>query len=407
MVAWSLHAALPRRRERPSMSLRDSVIVGFAETEIVSRSDRDVFSLAGDVLDQLLRRTGFEKDQVDGLVMAPSLTATSHPFWAQTVADYLGLELDFCDETHLGGCSAAASLVRSAAAIAAGLCSTVVLINADTPSREDRYRPFSWYEEWTDPYGVMGPPGLFGLLSQRYEHQYGLDYEALAKLAVTQRDHALLNENACKKLRQPLTVADYLNSRMIADPIRLLDCVMPADGANGLIVTRRDIAQRRGLQFVAPLGYGEVTNPGASKSIVDITETGHRTAGERAFAAAGLAPKDIGSFHPYDDFVIAIMIQLEMLGFCKRGQGSAFVRETDFSYHGDLPLNTGGGQISAGQAGLAGGGTNLVEAVRQLFGEGDRRQVNDTSNALVTGIGWIPYGRSWSSSVALILAPDA
>ena len=136
-----------------------------------------------------------------------------------------------------------------------------------------------------------------------------------------------------------------------------------------------------------------------------MTETGHKIAGQRAFATAGLTPKDIGSFHPYDDFIIAIMLQLEMLGFCKPGQGCDFIREYDFTHTGDLPLNTGGGQISAGQPGLAGGGVNLIEAVRQLFGEGGKRQVKNIKHALVTGIGGIPYGRNWSSSVVMILAP--
>jgi acetyl-CoA acetyltransferase len=390
------------------MTLRDHVIAGFAETKIVRHGEQDVFSLAGEVFDGLLRSTGFEKNDVDGLIVTPSLTAAGHPFWAQTVADYLGLQVDFCDQTQLGGCSAVASVVRAAAAIDAGLCSTVALINADAPTLEDRYRNYSWYEEWLDPYGVMGPPGLFGFLSKRYEHQYGLDFEALGKLAVTQRDHALLNDNACEVLRKPITVEDYLTSRMISDPIRLLDCVMPADGANGFIVTRESTARQHGVaRYAVPLGYGEVTNIEASRSLVDITESGHRIAGERAFAAAGLRPKDIGSFHPYDDFVIAIMIQLEMLGFCPPGQGASFIRETDFRFDGDLPLNTGGGQISAGQAGLAGGGTNLAEAVRQLLGEAGERQVRNTSSALVTGIGWLPYGRNWSSSVALILAPQS
>ena len=119
-----------------------------------------------------------------------------------------------------------------------------------------------------------------------------------------------------------------------------------------------------------------------------------------------MKPGDIGSFHPYDDFLIAIMLQFEMLGFCEPGQGAAFIHEMDLSYKGDLPLNTGGGQISAGQAGLAGGGTNLVEAVRQLMGQAGGRQVANTQNALVTGIGWIPYGRNWGTSVALILGSD-
>jgi acetyl-CoA acetyltransferase len=225
---------------------------------------------------------------------------------------------------------------------------------------------------------------------------------------VTQRGHALLNDLACEKLRKPITVADYLDSRMIADPIRLLDSVMVCDGASGLLVTDRKTAEKRGLsKLVVPIGYGERTNFRAGENIVDVTESGHSVAGQRAFAAAGLAPADIASIHPYDDFIIAIMMQLEMLGFCARGQGCGFVRDHDFAHSGDLPLNTGGGQISAGQCGLAGGGTNLIEAVRQLFGEGGSRQVKHTANALVTGIGGIPYARNWSSSTVLILTPNA
>jgi acetyl-CoA acetyltransferase len=129
-------------------------------------------------------------------------------------------------------------------------------------------------------------------------------------------------------------------------------------------------------------------------------------AGQRAFAQAGMKPAEIASFHPYDDFIIAMMIQMEMLGFCGHGQGCDFIRERDFTFRGDLPLNTGGGQISAGQCGLAGGGTNLIEAVRQLFGEGGPRQVANTRNALVTGIGGIPYARNWNSSVVMILTPN-
>src|SRR5690606_8133230 len=108
---------------------------------------------------------------------------------------------------------------------------------------------------------------------------------------------------------------------------------------------------------------------------------------------------------PYDDFTIAIQLQLEALGFCERGKGAEFILGTDLSYRGALPLNTGGGQISAGQPGLAGGGLNLAEAVRQLFGEAGERQVSDARNALVTGIGVIPYGRNWATSAAMILEP--
>ena len=189
--------------------------------------------------------------------------------------------------------------------------------------------------------------------SKRYEHQFGLDYAMLGKLAVAQRGHAVLNDLACEKLRKPITVDDYLNSRMIADPIRLLDSVMVCDGASGLLVTsreeRQDARHQQSTSCRSAMASAPIIAP--AENIVDITETGHLVAGKRAFATAGLTPKDIGSFHPYDDFIIAIMLQLEMLGFCKHGQGCDFIREHDFTHTGDLPLNTGGGQISAGQPG--------------------------------------------------------
>ncbi len=150
----------------------------------------------------------------------------------------------------------------------------------------------------------------------------------LGKLAVAQRNHAMLNDNACEKLRKPITVDDYLNSRMIADPD---PAARQRDGVRRRERAHRDQpknAKQKGLsKIVVPIGYGERTNYRAGETIVDVTETGHLVAGQRAFAQAGLTPNDIASFHPYDDFIIAIMLQLEMLGFCKHGQGCDFIRE--------------------------------------------------------------------------------
>src|SRR5690606_21363701 len=258
--------------------------------------------------------------------------------------------------------------------------------------------------EFQYPTGLRGPVGAFGLLTQRYRHLYQLDDNALAKLAVTQRRHALLNDNACQKLRKPLTEADYLNSKVVSDPMRMLDSVMVCDGANGVLVTTRANAQRLGLtRAVFPTAYAEVTNYKAFSPEVEITETGFSQVGPKALAKAGMKVGDVRSFHPYDDFLIAIMIQMEQIGFCGIGEGSRFILDTDLGFDGKLPLNTGGGQISAGQPGLAGGGVNLVEAVRQLFGDGGARQVKDRQNAMVTGIGVIPIGRNWSTSAVLIL----
>ena len=390
------------------MALNDAAIVGYAETKIEARSGRDIWELGAEVLESLIVRTGIEKDEIDGMLVNASMTGAGNCFWSQTVADYLGLELDFCQSVDLGGSSAVGAVARAAAALDAGLCTTILLLNADTEASERNIRMRSWHGEWTDPYGIIGPPADFGLLSRRYDHLFGLDVSALGKLAVTQRGHALLNDNACEKLRKPITLQDYLDSRIIADPIRLLDCVMVCDGANGLLMTTRRRAKEKGFaQFAVPLGYGERTNYRAAENLADITESGHAVAGKRAFAQAGLTPAEVGSFQPYDDFLIAVMLQMEMLGFAPRGQGCAFIRETNLSHDGDLPLNTGGGQISAGQAGLAGGGSNLIEGVRQLFGEGGGRQVANRDNALVTGIGWIPYARNWGTSTALLLGMEA
>jgi acetyl-CoA acetyltransferase len=251
---------------------------------------------------------------------------------------------------------------------------------------------------------VQGPPATFGLLMSRYIHQYGPVEQALGKIAITQRAHAQHNENAYQKFKKPLTMEEYLDSRVIADPLRLLDSVMFCDGANAFLVTTEEMAQKLGItKAVYPVAYREVTNISGNSSTPDITISGFDRIGPQVLADAGLRPTDIDMFQPYDDFTIAVLMKLEAFGFCKKGEGSAYVLRTDLSHTGELPLNTGGGQISAGQPGLASGGLNLAEAVRQLFGEGGGRQVAGARNALVTGIGVIPYAKNWGTSSAMIL----
>jgi acetyl-CoA acetyltransferase len=155
--------------------------------------------------------------------------------------------------------------------------------------------------------------------------------------------------------------------------------------------------------MVRPKAYAEVTNFAGNESCPDITESGFWKIAPELYRKAGISPADIKMFQPYDDFTIAVLMQMEAFGFCGRGKGSDYILATDLSHRGTLPLNTGGGQISAGQPGLASGGLNLVEAVRQMFGEAEGRQIGDPSTALVTGIGVIPYGRNWSTSAAMIL----
>lgn len=390
------------------MALHDIAIIGHAEVQTVEKSERDIWEIGAELIESLIDRTGFEKPEIDGLILSPTSTGAGDIFWSQHTCEQLGLEVSFAQTMDIGGSSPVGSVARAAAAIDAGLCNTVLCLFIDTPAAENNQKPRSFAREWMLPTGYIGPAAAFGLISKRYEHLFGLDYSQLAKLAVAQRSHAVMNPLALAKFRRPITVQDYLSSRMVADPVRLLDCVMRCDGGTALLVTSRRRAETKGCtKAVVPIGYGEHTEYRASQSLVDTTETGHKLAGARAFRQAGIGPSDVASLHAYDDFIIAILMQMEMLGFCGHGEGCSFVREHDFSFQGDLPLNTGGGQISSGQCGLAGGGTNLIEAVRQLFGEGGERQVRNTRNALVTGIGGIPYGRNWSTSAALVLTPNS
>jgi acetyl-CoA acetyltransferase len=179
---------------------------------------------------------------------------------------------------------------------------------------------------------------------------------------------------------------------------------MFCDGGNGLVMTTTKRAKKLGFaNRVYPVAYSEITNFNGADQTPDITLTGHSVVGPEVLKKAKMKPKDIDMFHPYDDFLIAVMLKLEQIGFCKPGQGSQYLRDTDIGPKGRLPINTGGGQIGCGQPGLAGGQLNLVEAVRQLMGEADKRQVKNAESALVTGIGVIPYGRNWGTSSAMVL----
>lgn len=383
--------------------MRDVAIAGYAETKIDVRGGRTSYELAGDALDQILRQTNVDKSEIDGLLVSETMSESANPFWAQYMADVLGIAPTWLELLGLGGVSSIGGVARAAMAIRNKACSIALVLAADAQSSGQMPEQGAQRFEYQYPTGLRGPVGAFGMIMRRYDHLYGLNRNALARLAVTQRSHALLNDNACPRLRKPMTDEDYLNSKLVSDPLRVLDSVMVCDGANAVLMMSSDEANRRGLRAVYPTGYAELTQYKVTEPLTEITESGFLEAGPRALKQSGLRAQDVQSFHPYDDFVIAIMLQLEQIGFCEVGKGADFVLGKDMSFRGDLPLNTGGGQISAGQPGLAGGGLNLVEAVRQMFGDGGPRQIKKTQNAMVTGIGGIPYARNWCTSAVMIL----
>jgi len=386
------------------MKKKDVAIIGYSETKINLQTGRSAYDLAGETFSLILDSVGIKKSEIDGLSVTNSFSEGANPLFASYMCDALGLTVSWLQVNGIGGASALCGVARAASAIRGGLCQTALVISADAPTTAWRSNFGAYRNEFQDPIGINGPPEMFGLIMTRYKAEYGLKVEALAKIALIQREHALLNKNACSKLKTPLTLNDYFNSRMISDPLRLLDCVMFCDGANAILLTKPENAKKLGIKkMVYPVVYAELTNFNGDKSCPNITETGFSIIGPSALRKAEMTPKDVKMFHPYDDFTIAVLMQMEQIGFCHRGEGSDFILMNEFSYNGSLPLNTGGGQLSAGQPGLAGGGVNLVEAIRQMFGEAGERQVQNPGNAIVTGIGVIPYARNWATSNIMIL----
>jgi len=356
------------------------------------------------VLADLLAKTGIERERIDGFATTMSWSEAGNAFWSSSLAEGLGLSLTWSQVTDLGGASPVGNVGRAAAAIHAGLCDMVLCLGVDAVTTRDNGRQ-TWYRtEFLEPAGYSGPLVEFAMLSSAYADRYGLPEAALAKLALTQRNGALLNPHACDSLRKPITADDYLKSRVVSHPLRMLDCCMRCDGANAVLVTSTATAHRLGVKKrVHPIAYRERVNFDPQQKADEIWLSGFSEIGPAALADAGLRQSDIRMLHPYDDFLIATVFKLEQLGFCPPGAGGSFILEHDIGPNGDLPINTGGGQISAGQPGLAGGGVNLVEAVQQMFGEAGARQVPNPVNAMVTGMGGIQYARNWANSCVLIL----
>jgi len=254
---------------------RDIVIAGYSETAIDFKTGRSAFDLGGEALAKLLAGTGVPKDAIDGLSVTTPLSECPNPFFAVYMTEALGLTPTWLNYGGTGGCSATGGVARAASAIRDGHCEVVVVLSADAPSTAWRANYGAYRSEFQDPPGVQGPPATFGLLMSRYNHQFGIKSEALGKIAITQREHALHNENAYAKFKTPITMADYEKSRVIADPLRLLDCVMFCDGANAFLVTTEEKARSLGItKMVFPTAYAEVTNFNGNQPLSEITETG-------------------------------------------------------------------------------------------------------------------------------------
>ncbi len=346
-----------------------------------------------------LDAAGLRPAEVDGFSVA---SFTLFPDTAVGLTQHLGLCPRWLDHIPMGGASASVSLRKAARAIQAGDVSIVACVSGDT-NHIDSFRnllsSFSRFAmDASYPYGYGGPNANFALLTDRYMQTYGATREDFGRLCVAQRENALRNPNALMK--KPLTLDDYINARPIADPIALFDCVMPCAGSECFLMMSEEEAQRRELPYAIIGSTIERHNAHAED---DIQLRGGWTLDlDELYGMAECTPNDIDLLQTYDDYPVISMMQIEDLGFCDKGGAAEFVRSHDLTINGDFPHNTSGGQLSAGQAGAAGGFIGMVEAIRQVTGTADTTQVPDAKTAMVSGFGMINYDRGVCSSASII-----
>jgi acetyl-CoA acetyltransferase len=348
----------------------------------------------------LLERSGLHKNDIDG-VCASSFTLA--PDSAIGLMQHIGLSPRWLDWLPVGGASGVLALRRAARAVQAGDAEVVACIAADT-NHVDSFRltlsNFSVFaRDAVYPYGAGGPNASFAFLTDHYMRTYGATREDFGRLCVAQRDNAQRNPLALFR-GKGLTLREYLDARPIAEPLHLYDCVMPCAGAEAFLVMRRERAHALGLPYAALLGTIERHN-GFPDDPVQF-RGGWAVDRDDLYAQAGVTPRDVSFFQPYDDYPVISMMQLEDLGFCAKGEGAAFVRSNTFTIEGTLPMNTSGGQLSAGQAGCAGGYIGLTEAIRQLTGQAGARQVPEARVGLVSGFGMINFDRGLACGAALL-----
>jgi acetyl-CoA acetyltransferase len=354
------------------------------------------------VVAALAAGSGVPKSRIDGMAVA---SFTLAPDTAVGLTQHLGMTLRWLDHIPMGGAAGIVSIRRAARAVQSGDAEIVACIAGDT-NHPDSFRlntaAFSQFaRDAVYPYGSGGPNASFAFLTAYYMRTFGAEPADFGKLCVAQRDNALRNPLALFK--KPLSLEEYLNARLIADPLRLFDCVMPCAGGEGFLVMQRSTAEQLGLKYVRLLGAIERHNAFPDDPIQ--YRGGWALDADALYNQAGVGPEDIDFLQAYDDYPVINVLQLEDLGFCRKGEGPDFIRENSFQAEGSFPFNTSGGQLSAGQAGAAGGHLGIVEGIRQLTGETRGARVPNARIGVVSGFGMINYDRGLCSGAAVIAAP--
>jgi acetyl-CoA acetyltransferase len=375
---------------------RSVAIVGAALSDIGRVDDKTPFELHYQATSRALADAGLTKDDVDGFmstgmgVLAPI-----------EVAEYLGMKPLWVDSTGVGGAAWEFLLEHAVAAIAQGLVDVVVIVYGST-SRSDLKRRI---RAANLSFGTRGPTQFdvpyghtliakYAMVARRHMHEFGTTIEQLAEIAVSTRHNASLNPEAM--YRDPITIDDVVNAPPIADPFTKLHCCIRSDGGGAVVLAAADRARDCRREPVWILGTGEAVSHTTMSEWPDFTESPCVRSGQLAFARAGLTPADVDVCELYDAFTSMVLLTLEGLGFCAKGEGGAFVENGRLRVGGALPTNTDGGGLSHCHPGMR-GMFLLVEAARQLRGEAGARQVPDARVACVNGTG------GWFSSASTVL----
>jgi len=377
-------------------------IVGAYEHPLRKAPDKSVAQLHAEVAKGAIEDAGLTKDDIDGYFCAGDAPGAN----AFSMANYMNLKLRHFDTTDCGGSSYLVHVGHAAEAIALGKCNVALITLAGRPNSEGSsgtqvrergsYLPDAPYEI---PYGPV-TVNLYAMVAMRHMYAYGTTSEQLAWVKVAASHHAQHNPNAM--LKNVVTVEDVLNSPMISDPLHRLDCCVVSDGGGALIVARPEIAKQLKRPKVKIIGVGEALKHQMGGK-VDLSYSGARWSGKRAFEEAGVKPADMKYASIYDSFTITVIMQLEDLGFCKKGEGGKFVADGNLiSGSGKLPFNTDGGGLCNNHPANRGGMTKVIEAVRQLRGEAHPKvQVKNCDLALAHGTGGSLGHRHGSSTVIM------
>jgi acetyl-CoA acetyltransferase len=355
----------------------------------------------GSALREVLRAANINKLQLDGLAISSfSLGADT----AVGLTEHFGLSPRWLDHVPMGGASALIALRRAARAVQCGDADIVAIVAGDTNTPDSFRQQLTQFSRFaTDasfPYGAGGPNAMFAMLTDAYMRTYGATREDFARICIAQRSNALANPHALMKT--PLTLDQYLSARMIADPIALFDCVMPCAGAEAFLVMREQTARTHAIPHAHLRSAIERHHAFPDDPIQLRTGAAHDQA--ELWSMAATTPAAIDCVQTYDDYPVIVMMQLEDLGFCAKGEARHFIQSHDLTTAGSFPHNTSGGQLSTGQAGSAGGHLGVVEALRQLTRLPLGAQVPNASRALVSGFGMINYDRGLCAAAAILEA---